>query len=157
MQKITPFLWFDGAAGEAANFYVSVFKGDSRVLQTTRYTDAGPLPKGTVMTVHFELRGQKFIALNGGPAFKFTEAVSLVVNCDSQAEVDAFWDALSKGGEEGRCGWLKDRYGLSWQIVPTGLGELLGDPDPGRVKRAMEAMMQMRKLDLEAMRRAAVR
>ena len=157
MQKITPFLWFDGAAEEAANFYVSVFKSGSRVLQTTRYTDAGPLPKGTVMTVHFELRGQKFIALNGGPAFKFTEAVSLVVNCDSQAEVDAFWDSLSKGGEEGRCGWLKDRYGLSWQIVPSGLVELLGDPDPGRVKRAMEAMMQMRKLDLEAMRRAAVR
>lgn len=157
MQKITPFLWFDRAAEEAANFYVLVFKSDSKILRTTHYTDAGPLPKGTVMTVHFQLRGQRLIALNGGPAFKFTEAISLVVNCDTQAEVDAFWDALSKGGETGRCGWLKDRYGLSWQVVPTGLGDVLGDPDPGRARRAMEAMMQMTKLDIEAMRRAAGR
>lgn len=155
MQKITPFLWFDKAAEEAADFYVSVFKGDSRILQLTRYGEGLPLPKGTVMTVHFELRGQKLIALNGGPRFKFTEAISLVVNCDTQAEVDAFWQALSKGGAEGQCGWLKDRYGLSWQIVPTGLQEVLGDPDPGRARRAMEAMLKMKKLDLDALRRAA--
>ena len=155
MQKITPFLWFDQSAEEAANFYVSVFKDGSRILQVTRYGAAGPGPKGSVMTVHFELRGQKLVALNGGPQFKFTEAISLVVNCDSQREVDAFWEALSRGGEKGRCGWLKDRYGLSWQIVPAGLQEVLGDADPKRAQRAMAALREMDKLDIDALRRAA--
>ena len=154
MQKITPFLWFDGAAEEAANFYVSVFEGGSRVLRTTRLSGTGARPGG-VMTVQFELRGQQFLALNGGPAFKVSEAIWLVVSCDTPAEVDHFWSLLSRDGQEGRCGWLKDRYGLSWQIVPAGLGELLGDPDPQRARRATEAMMQMTKLDIEALRRAA--
>ncbi|GAC1344756.1 MAG: VOC family protein [Myxococcales bacterium] len=157
MQQISPFLWFDQAAEEAANFYVSVFKGASRVLQVVRSGDAGPGPKGSAMTVQFELRGQKFIALNGGPRFRFTEAISLVVQCDTQGELDTFWEALSAGGEKGKCGWLKDRYGLSWQVVPTELGKVLGDPDPARARRAMEAMLQMSKLDIEALRRAAGR
>ena len=155
MQKITPSLWFDTEAEEAATFYTSLFK-DSKILEVTRYGDAGPREAGMVMTVVFELEGQKFIALNGGPDFKFNEAVSFTVHCESQEEVDRFWDALTQGGgEEGPCGWLKDKYGLSWQIVPTAMEELLSDPDPGRAQRAMAAMLQMRKLDVDALKQAA--
>ncbi len=139
-QKITPFLWFDGKAEEAADFYVSIFPG-SKILSATRYGDAGPGPKGSVMTVLFELNGQQFIALNGGPQFKFTEAVSFSVDCKTQEEVDAFWEKLSAGGEEGPCGWLKDKYGLSWQIVPTILVEMLGDADPLR-RAVLSAVMK---------------
>ncbi len=152
-QKITPFLWFDNQAEEAANFYVSIFK-NSRITGIDRYGAAGPLPKGTVMTASFELEGQGFIALNGGPEFKFTEAISLFVNCETQAEVDELWAKLSTGGEEGPCGWLKDKYGLSWQIVPTILHELLGDPDPEKSQRVMRAMLQMKKIDISALKRA---
>ncbi len=152
-QKITPFLWFDNQAEEAANFYVSIFK-NSRVTGIDRYGEAGPLPKGTVMTASFELEGQGFIALNGGPEFKFTEAISLFVNCETQAEVDELWAKLSAGGEEGPCGWLKDKYGLSWQIVPTILHELLGDPDPEKSQRVMKAMLQMKKLDINMLKQA---
>ena len=154
LQKITPWLWFDTEGEEAATFYTSIFK-DSRILDVTRYGSAGPRPEGEVMTVSFELEGQQFAALNGGPEFPFTEAVSFQVSCESQEEVDQFWTRLSEGGSEGRCGWLKDRFGVSWQIVPTALGELLGDPDPERSQRAMEAMLQMTKLDITAMKRAA--
>lgn len=153
MQKITPFLWFDGKAEEAANFYVSIFKS-SAILKLTRYGEAGPGPKGSVMTVLFALEGQEFIALNGGPQFKFTEAISLSVDCKTQPEVDEYWEKLSAGGEQGPCGWLKDRYGLSWQIVPNVLVEMLSDPDPAKSKRAMQAMLQMKKLDIAALRRA---
>lgn len=153
MQKITPFLWFDREAEEAAAFYASIFK-NSKIMQVTRYGAAGPGPEGSVMTVAFELDGQPFLALNGGPQFPFTEAVSFSVNCQTQQEVDDLWDRLSEGGEEGPCGWLKDRYGLSWQITPTHLSEMLNDPDPERSKRVMEAMLQMTKLDLPALRRA---
>lgn len=153
MQKITPFLWFDNKAEEAANFYVSIFKS-SKILNVARYGDAGPGPKGTVMTAQFELDGQNFIALNGGPTFKFTEAISFVVSCESQEEIDYFWEKLSAGGEESQCGWLKDKFGLSWQIVPTILGELMGDKDPQKSKRVMEAMLQMSKIEIEPLQRA---
>jgi predicted 3-demethylubiquinone-9 3-methyltransferase (glyoxalase superfamily) len=153
MPKITPFLWFDTQAEAAANFYVSVFN-NSRVVNITRYGDAGPRPKGSVMTVVFELDGQQFTALNGGPQFKFTEAISFTVPCKTQEEVDTFWDKLSEGGEQGPCGWLKDKYGLSWQISPTALGELLNDPDPGKSNRVMEAMLKMKKIDIAALRKA---
>ena len=153
MPKITPFMWFDTQAEAAANFYVSVFN-NSRVMNITRYGDAGPRPKGSVMTVVFELDGQQFTALNGGPQFKFTEAISFTVPCKTQEEVDTFWDKLSEGGEQGPCGWLKDKYGLSWQISPTALGELLNDPDPGKSNRVMEAMLKMKKIDIAALRNA---
>ncbi len=153
-QRIVPNLWFDTEAEEAADFYVSVFD-DSRVVNVTRYTEAGPRPAGMVMTVEFELDGQRFVAINGGPEFKFTEAISLQISCEDQEEVDRYWERLSEGGEEGPCGWLKDRYGLSWQVVPMGMEELFADPDPGRAERAMRAMLKMRKLDLAALRRAA--
>jgi predicted 3-demethylubiquinone-9 3-methyltransferase (glyoxalase superfamily) len=156
-QKITPFLWFDSQAEEAANFYVSIFK-QSRIGAITRYDDEGSKaagrPKGSVMTVEFELDGQKFTALNGGPHFKFTEAISLVVNCDGQKEVDHFWGKLSAGGQEVQCGWLKDRFGLSWQVVPTALIEMLQDKDPEKSKRTMAAMLKMKKLDVDALKRA---
>src|ERR1700674_1394447 len=148
MQKITPFLWFDDKAEEAANFYVSIFK-NSKMGSVSRYGEGGPGPKGTVMVATFQLDGQEFIALNGGPQFKFTEAISFVVNCETQEEVDGFWEKLSEGGEKSRCGWLKDKYGLSWQIVPTVLGELMQDKDPEKSKRVMEAMLQMDKIDMK--------
>jgi predicted 3-demethylubiquinone-9 3-methyltransferase (glyoxalase superfamily) len=152
--KITTCLWFDTEGEEAAAFYCSLIP-NSRVLGVERYGDAGPRPAGTVMTVSFELDGRPYIALNGGPDYPFTEAVSFQVSCEDQAEVDHYWSALSEGGEEGPCGWLKDRFGLSWQIVPTALPELLGDPDPERAQRAMKAMLQMSKIDIDALRRAA--
>jgi predicted 3-demethylubiquinone-9 3-methyltransferase (glyoxalase superfamily) len=162
MQKISPFLWFDSQAEEAAEFYVSVFEGrpggstgTSKVTGVSRYGDAGPGTPGSAMTVSFRLEGQEFTALNGGPEFAFTEAISLFVSCEDQAEVDYFWKALTDGGEESQCGWLKDRYGLSWQIVPTRLMELLGDPDPGRAQRAMKAMLEMQKIDVPTLERAA--
>jgi len=153
MQKITPFLWFDHHAEEAVRFYVSVFK-KSKVVSIARYGDAGPGPKGSVMTVKFQLDGQEFVALNGGPHFKFTEAISFVVNCKTQEEVDELWEKLSDGGKTVECGWLKDKYGLSWQIVPTILGELLSDPNPAASQRVMRAMLQMKKLDIAALKRA---
>jgi predicted 3-demethylubiquinone-9 3-methyltransferase (glyoxalase superfamily) len=152
MQKITPFLWFDNQAEEAMNFYVSLFE-NSKVLSVSRYEVDAPGP-GPVMTATFQLAGQEFMALNGGPEFRFTEAISLFVNCETQEEVDELWEKLSEGGEEQQCGWLKDRYGLSWQIVPTALGAMLGDPDPKRSQNAMRAMLQMRKIDIAALRRA---
>jgi predicted 3-demethylubiquinone-9 3-methyltransferase (glyoxalase superfamily) len=151
MQKITPFLWFDHQAEEAMNFYVSVFK-NSKVGSVSRYGDAGPGPKGTVMSVSFELDGQAFIALNGGPLFHFTEAISMFVNCQTQREVDDLWEKLSAGGQKGRCGWLKDKYGLSWQIIPSGLMEALNDKDPERASRVMQAMLKMDKIDIERIR-----
>lgn len=155
MQKITTYLWFDNQAEEAAEFYVSLFKS-SKILNVSRYGDGGPGPKGTAMTVTFQLGGQQFIALNGGPHFKFTEAISLLVNCESQREVDDLWEKLTAGGgEPGNCGWLKDRWGLSWQIIPTALPRLLGDKDPARSRRAMEAMLKMHKIDIAALERAA--
>ena len=153
MQRISPFLWFDNQAEEAANFYVSTFK-NSKILKVARHGDAGPGPPGSVMTVAFELDGQQFIALNGGPQFKFTEAVSFSVNCETQQEVDEFWEKLSAGGEQGPCGWLKDKYGLSWQINPRILGEMLSDPDPAKSKRVMQAMLQMKKIDIAALQKA---
>ena len=156
LQKITPFLWFDHQAEEAAGFYTSIFD-NSKITAITHYGDTGPGPKGSVMTVAFELAGQKFVALNGGPHFKFTEAISFVVNCENQAEVDKFWTKLTEGGQEVQCGWLKDKYGLSWQIVPTRLPELLQDPDPARAQRAMQAMMQMTKIDIAGLEAAAAR
>ena len=153
MQKITPFLLFDGNAEEAVNFYVSLFK-NSKVLSITRYGEAGPGPAGTVLTAAFQLQGQEFIALNGGPQFKFTEAISFSVNCETQEEVDQYWEKLSEGGEKGRCGWLKDKYGLSWQVNPVVLGEMLQDEDPEKAKRVMEAMLQMDKLDIETLKKA---
>lgn len=153
-QKITTFLWFDNQAAEAANFYVSVFK-NSRILETTHYTEVGPGPKGTVMTVAFELDGQQFTALNGGPHFKFTEAISLVVHCQSQEEVDYFWKRLTEnGGQESQCGWLKDKYGLSWQIVPDALMKLLKESDPAKVQRVTQALLQMKKLDIKQLEQA---
>jgi|ERR1043166_124428 predicted 3-demethylubiquinone-9 3-methyltransferase (glyoxalase superfamily) len=146
-QKITPFLWFDHQAEEAARFYTSVFR-NSRIEAVTRYGESGPGPKGSVMTVAFELDGQKFTALNGGPAFKFTEAVSFVVHCETQQEVDQMWEKLSAGGQEVECGWVKDKYGLSWQIVPNVLFEMLQDKDAERKERVMKAMLQMKKLDI---------
>ncbi|MCU1492069.1 MAG: 3-demethylubiquinone-9 3-methyltransferase [Acidimicrobiaceae bacterium] len=155
MPDIHPFMWFDTEAEEAARFYVSVFP-NSRILDVTRYGASGPGPEGAAMTVRYSLDGTEFTALNGGPAHAgFNLGVSFVVPCESTEEVDHYWSALTEGGEESSCGWLKDKFGLSWQIVPTGLGELLGDPDPGRARRAMEAMLQMKKLDLTAMAAAA--
>ena len=153
MKQITPFLWFDKEAEQAANFYVSVFP-NSKLGSIARYGEAGPGEAGTVMTVDFELNGQRFVALNGGPEFKFTEAVSFVISCESQEEVDNYWEKLSEGGDEGPCGWLKDRYGLSWQVVPTVLIELLNDSDRAKAQRVMSAMLQMRKIEIEPLRRA---
>jgi predicted 3-demethylubiquinone-9 3-methyltransferase (glyoxalase superfamily) len=152
-QKITPFLWFENQAEDAVNFYTSIFK-NSRILTVNRYGEGGPAPKGSVMTIAFELEGQKFTALNGGPQFKFTEAISFVVNCETQEEVDHFWNRLTEGGQEIQCGWLKDRYGLSWQIVPTALFKLLQDQDPARSARVMQALFQMKKLDIAALQKA---
>jgi len=154
MSKITPFLWFDDKAEEAMNFYVSIFK-NSKAGSVARYGEAGPGPKGSVMSVTFELDGQEFFALNGGPHFTFSPAVSVFINCETQQEVDELWEKLSAGGEKQRCGWLKDKYGLSWQVVPAVLTELLHDKDPAKSKNVMEAMMQMEKLDIEKLRRAA--
>ena len=162
MGGITPFLWFDDRAEEAANLYVSIFsdlgRGDSRVTDVTRYGAAGSgaagRPEGSVMTVAFRLDGQDFVALNGGPEFRFTEAVSFVVNCETQEEVDRFWERLSEGGEQGPCGWLKDRFGLSWQVVPSALGRMLQDEEPERAERVMAAMLEMKKIDIEALRQA---
>jgi len=152
--RITPNLWFDTQAEEAAGFYIAVFK-NSRIVSVTHYTEVGPGPAGTVMTVEFELDGQRFVGINGGPQFTFDEAVSFQINCEGQDEVDYYWERLSEGGEEGPCGWLKDRYGLSWQVVPTGMEELFTDPDPQRAQRAMQAMLGMRKLDIAVLRSAA--
>jgi predicted 3-demethylubiquinone-9 3-methyltransferase (glyoxalase superfamily) len=152
-QKITPFLWFNDEAEEAMNFYLSIFK-NSKVLSVTRYGDAGPGTKGKVMIAKFELNGLEFLALNGGPQFNFTEAISFHINCESQQEVDELWRKLTEGGEEGQCGWLKDKFGLSWQVVPTILGKLLGDKDPKRSKRVMEAMLQMKKIDIPRLQQA---
>ena len=154
MSEIIPFLWFDTEGEAAAKLYTSVFP-NSKILDVSRYGSAGPRPEGTVMTVAFELNGQKFVALNGGPQYTFSEAISFQVSCRDQDEVDHFWNALSDGGEEGPCGWLKDRFGLSWQIVPTRLPELLGDPDPGRAQRAMAAMLKMRKIVIDELEQAA--
>jgi len=163
MQKITPNLWFDEQGEEAANYYVSVFSArpgapdrpESRILNISHYGEAGPRPAGMVLTVDFQLEGQRFTAINGGPEFSFTEAVSFLVTCETQEEVDYFWETLSSnGGQEGRCGWLKDRYGLSWQIVPAGMEEMLTDPDQEKSQRAMKAMLGMKKLDLAELRRA---
>ena len=154
MQRITPNLWFDTEAEEAAGFYCSVFE-NSRIVSVTRYTEAGPREAGTVMAVEFELDGQRFVGINGGPQFTFDEAVSFQIACETQDEVDYYWERLSEGGEEGPCGWLKDRYGLSWQVTPTGIAELFADPDPERARRATQAMLGMRKLDIAALRSAA--
>jgi predicted 3-demethylubiquinone-9 3-methyltransferase (glyoxalase superfamily) len=153
-QKITPNLWFDTEAEAAADYYISIFN-NSRIVNVTRYSEAGPRAAGTVMTVEFELDGQRFVGINGGPQFTFDEAVSFQITCESQDEVDYFWQRLSDGGQEGQCGWLKDRFGLSWQVVPTGMEEVLNDPDPERGQRAMQAMLGMRKIDVAALRRAA--
>jgi predicted 3-demethylubiquinone-9 3-methyltransferase (glyoxalase superfamily) len=157
LQKITPNLWFDNQAEEAAHFYVSIFK-NSKIGNITRYGEAAAeisgKPKGSVMTVTFQIEGQEFIALNGGPQFKFTEAISLLVNCDTQQEVDELWEKLSQGGEEGPCGWLKDKYGVSWQVVPRVLDEMIRDPDPVKAERVMNAMLQMQKIDIAGLRQA---
>jgi len=154
VHKITPFLWFDDKAEEAMNFYISIFK-NSKVGSVTRYGDAGPGPKGTVMSATFQLDGQDFFALNGGPLFKFTEAISFFVNCDTQEEVDELWEKLmAGGGSPQRCGWLKDKYGLSWQIIPKALGEMLGDKDPQKSQRVMQAMLQMNKIDIQRLKEA---
>lgn len=153
MQKITPFLWFDKEAEEAAKFYCLIFK-NSKILTVARYGDAGPGPKGSVMTVQFQLDGQEFIALNGGPQFKFTEAISFSIACKDQKEIDHFWNKLSEGGQQVQCGWLKDRYGLSWQVNPSILGEMLSDRDPKRAKRVMEAMLQMKEIDIKRLKEA---
>ena len=154
MHKITPWLWFDTEGEDAARFYASVFP-NSRIVDVTRYGSAGPRPEGSVMTVEFELDGQTFFALNGGPEFTFTEAISFQVLCDDQEEVDRYWTTLTEGGEEGPCGWLRDRYGLSWQIVPKALNELLADPDREKSQRVMEAMLQMSKIKIDGLERAA--
>jgi predicted 3-demethylubiquinone-9 3-methyltransferase (glyoxalase superfamily) len=154
MQKITPCLWFDSEGEEAANFYTSVFP-NSRIIDVAHYGEAGPRPAGTVMTVSFELDGQEFVALNGGPEFTFNEAISFQVDCKDQEEVDTFWSALSEGGEEGPCGWLKDKFGVSWQIVPTVLSELLADPDRAKSQRVMQAMLGMKKIEIDGLQRAA--
>jgi predicted 3-demethylubiquinone-9 3-methyltransferase (glyoxalase superfamily) len=159
MQKITPFLWFDTQAEEAANLYVSLFK-NSKLGVVTRYNEAAAkiagMPVGSAMTVAFELEGQQFTAINGGPIFKFTEAVSFVINCDTQEEVDEFWSKLTEGGSESQCGWLKDKFGLSWQVVPKQLGTLLGDSDPVKSQRVMQAMLQMKKIDIQKLQDAYV-
>ena len=162
-KKIVPYLWFDKEAEEAATLYVDLFKsrpgtpeGETKVIEVSRYTEAGPGEPGAAMVVSFELDGEEFTALNGGPQFNFTEAISFLVRCESQEEVDHFWNALTAdGGEESQCGWLKDRFGLSWQIIPNRLMELLGDPDQGRSQRAMQAMLQMQKIDVAELERAA--
>ncbi len=152
--QIIPNLWFDTEAEEAAAFYVSIFD-NSRIVNVTHYTEAGPRPAGTVMTVEFELDGQRFVGINGGPQFTFDEAVSFQITCETQQELDSYWKRLTDGGEESQCGWLKDRFGLSWQVVPTGMEEIFADPDPERARRAMAAMLQMRKLDIAALQSAA--
>jgi predicted 3-demethylubiquinone-9 3-methyltransferase (glyoxalase superfamily) len=152
--KITASLWFDTEAEDAANFYTSVFK-NSRIISVSKYNEAGPRPAGTVMTVEFELDGTRFVGINGGPQFTFDEAVSFQITCEDQGEVDYFWERLSEGGAEGPCGWLKDKFGLSWQVVPGGMEEFLGDPDPGRAQRAMQAVLGMSKIDIAELRRAA--
>lgn len=154
VNKITPCLWFDTQGEEAATFYTGVFP-NSRITKVSHYNSAGPRPEGTVMLVAFELDGQEFVALNGGPEFTFDEAISFQINCDGQDEVDYYWERLTEGGQESQCGWLKDRYGVSWQVVPEGMDEIFADPDPTRAERAMQAMLGMRKLDLAALRRAA--
>ena len=153
MQKITPFLWFDHQAEEAMHFYTSIFK-NSKVGSVQRYGEAGPGPKGSVMSVTFELEGQQFFALNGGPHFSFTPAISFFVNCETQQEVDELWEKLSAGGEPNSCGWLKDKYGVSWQIIPSALGKMLQDKDPEKSTRVMKAMLQMKKIDVEGLKRA---
>ncbi len=153
MQKITPFLWFNNQAEEAAKFYTSVFK-NSKITSVARYGEAGPGPKGMAMTVAFQLDGQEFVGLNGGPHFKFTEAVSFVINCKTQEEVDYYWGKLSEGGREVQCGWLKDQYGLSWQVVPIVLSELLQDKDAAKAKRVMETMLKMIKIDINVLKQA---
>jgi predicted 3-demethylubiquinone-9 3-methyltransferase (glyoxalase superfamily) len=155
MQKITTFLWFEDQAEEAANFYVSVFK-NSKILQITHCGENAPRPVGSVLTVRFQLDGQEYIALNGGPQFKFTEAISLVVNCETQAEIDEMWQKLSDGGEEVECGWVKDRYGLSWQIVPSILWQLVDSSDPDKASRVFQAVWHMKKIDIETLKRAAL-
>ena len=160
MQKIAPFLWFDNQAEEAVNFYISIFK-NSKIVNVARYGEEGAKvsgkPEGTVMTVTFELEGQEFIALNGGPIFNFSPAISFFVNCETQEEVDELWDRLSEGGEKGQCGWLKDKYGLSWQVVPVALGAMLQDMDPKKAARVMEAMLKMKKIDIETLKQASDR
>jgi predicted 3-demethylubiquinone-9 3-methyltransferase (glyoxalase superfamily) len=153
MSKITPFLWFDNNLSEAIDFYTSVFK-NSKLLYEVKYGDAGPGPKGSIMTATFELEGQKFMALNGGPMFKFTEAISLFISCQNQEEIDYYWKNLSAGGEESRCGWLKDKFGLSWQVVPYNLGELLHNSDPKKANNVMQAMLKMVKLDISVLEKA---
>src|SRR5574340_452418 len=153
MQKITPFLWFDDKAEEAMNFYISIFK-NSKIVSLNRYGETGSGSKGQVTTATFQLNGQEFMALNGGPEFRFTEAISFFVNCETQREVDDLWEKLSEGGEKGQCGWLKDKYGVSWQIVPTVLGEMMSDSDPEKSKRVMTAMLQMGKLDIRTLKQA---
>jgi predicted 3-demethylubiquinone-9 3-methyltransferase (glyoxalase superfamily) len=153
MKKITPFLWYDMNAEEAINHYTSIFK-NSKILSTSRYGAGGPAPAGTLMSATFQLEGQEFMALNGGPHFHFTEAISLFVSCETQAEVDELWEKLAAGGERQRCGWLKDKFGLSWQIIPTALGRMLQDPDPAKAGRVMQAMLQMEKLDIAKLEKA---
>ncbi len=153
MKKITPFLWFDDNAEEAVNFYTSIFR-NSKILSLNRLPEGTPGPAGKVMTATFELEGQEFMALNGGPEYKFTEAISFFVNCETQAEVDELWEKLSEGGEKGPCGWLKDKFGVSWQIVPIALGEMLGDQDPKKAQNVMQAMLKMTKIDIAGLRRA---
>ena len=154
MKKITPFLWFDGNAEEAMNFYTSIFK-NSKIGSISRYGEGGPGPKGTVMSATFQLDGQEFMALNGGPVFTFSPAISFFVNCETQEEVDVLWEKLSEGGEKQRCGWLKDKYGVSWQIIPSALGELLNDKDAGKSEKVMIAMLQMDRIDIEKLKQAA--
>jgi predicted 3-demethylubiquinone-9 3-methyltransferase (glyoxalase superfamily) len=153
MQKITPFLWFNDQAEEAMHFYVSIFK-NSKVGRVTRCGEAGPGPKGAVMSATFQLEGQDFMALNGGPHFSFTPAISMFVNCETQEEVDEFWEKLSAGGSKERCGWLKDKYGLSWQIIPSALGKLMGDKNPAKAKSVMNAMLQMNRIDIKTLQQA---
>jgi predicted 3-demethylubiquinone-9 3-methyltransferase (glyoxalase superfamily) len=153
MQKITPFLWFDGKAEEAMNFYTSIFK-NSKIESISHYDEEGPGPKGTVMSATFQLEGQEFIALNGGPQFTFSPAISFFVNCETQGEVDELWERLSEGGEKLRCGWLRDKFGLSWQIIPTALGDMLNDEDPEKSNRVMQAMLQMDKIEIECLKHA---
>jgi predicted 3-demethylubiquinone-9 3-methyltransferase (glyoxalase superfamily) len=153
MQKITPFLWFNGNAEEAMNFYTSIFK-NSKILRVTRYGEGGPYPKGTVMMGSFQIEGQEFHVLNGGPQFSFTEAISLFVNCETQQEIDDLWEKLCQGGKKSRCGWLKDKFGLSWQIIPPALGQMLGDPDRVKSNRVMQAMLQMDKIDIARLKQA---
>ena len=153
MPKISPFLWFDGQAEQAADFYCSIFP-NSKITSVSRYGDAGPGPKGSAMVVAFELDGKQFNGLNGGPLFKFTEAVSFAIDCKTQDEVDHYWNKLSEGGQQVQCGWLKDKFGLSWQVVPSALGELMSNSDPAKSKRVMEAMLKMKKLDIAELKRA---